>query len=33
LLQPALPVLRAALVAQATQRRDAEKLAAILKLR
>ncbi|HSN01189.1 MAG TPA: serine/threonine-protein kinase [Rudaea sp.] len=33
LLQPALPVLRAALVAQATQRRDAEKLAVILKLR
>ena len=33
LLQPALPVLRAALIEQATQRRNAEKLAAVLKLR
>jgi serine/threonine-protein kinase len=33
LLQPALPVLRAALIEQAVQRRDAEKLAATLKLR
>ncbi len=33
LLQPALPVLRAALIERATQRRNAEKLAAVLKLR
>ncbi|HST27972.1 MAG TPA: serine/threonine-protein kinase [Rudaea sp.] len=33
LLQPALPVLRTTLIEQATQRRDAEKLATVLKLR